>query len=137
MLITTTGTGQDIISASVRALFNLEKEEQSSELYYQSLGFYDYEPDVPAEQLNSMSGPGKGILTVEGEQYGSNDKTRGLNWIVLVKFLLINGENLRLKAMATLTKQAKKIAVQVQRLSEETLFYLFYKEAIVWSHMKV
>lgn len=75
--MTTTGTGQDIVDAGIRALFNLAKEEQSSELYYQQLGFVDYEPDVPEEQLNSMSGPGKGILTVEGEQYGSNDKTRG------------------------------------------------------------
>jgi len=75
--MTTTGTGQDIVDAGVRALFNLAKEEQSSQLYYQSLGFVDYEPDVPEEQLNSISGPGKGVLTIEGEQYGSNDKTRG------------------------------------------------------------
>lgn len=77
MLMTTTGTGQDIVNAGIRALFNLAKEEQSSELYYQSLGFVDYEPDVPEEQLNSISGPGKGVLTIEGEKYGSNDKTRG------------------------------------------------------------
>ena len=41
---------------------------------------------------------------------------------VLVKSLLINGENLMRKAMATLSKQANKIVVQLQRLSEETLF---------------
>jgi len=44
-------------------------------------------------------------------------KSRGL-----VKFLLINGENLRRKAMATLSKQATGVAVQLQRLSVETPF---------------
>ena len=40
---------------------------------------------------------------------------------VLYKFFLINGEHLRfVKTMATLSKQA--IAVQLQRLSERTLF---------------
>ena len=76
-LMTSTGTGQDIISAAVRALFNRASDEQSSELYYKEVGLTDYEPDVPSEQLNDISGPGKGILTVEGVQYGSNDKTRG------------------------------------------------------------
>ena len=77
MLMTTTGTGQDITDAGVRALFDFAKEEQSSRLYYSTLCFTDSYPDVPEEKLNSISGPGKGILTVEGEQYGSNDKTRG------------------------------------------------------------
>ena len=76
-LMTSTGTGQDIISAAIRALFNRAKDEQASELYYQDLGLTDYEPDVPQEQLNGISGPGRGILTIEGQQYGSNDKTRG------------------------------------------------------------
>lgn len=44
-------------------------------------------------------------------------KSRGL-----YKSLLINGENLRLKAMATLNKQIRNLIVQLQRLSVETPF---------------
>ena len=75
-LMTSTGFGLDIISAAVRALYDRAYEEQSSELYYQRLGLTDYAPDVPAEQLSGVTGPGKGILTVEGVQFGSNTKTR-------------------------------------------------------------
>ena len=74
--MTSTGLGQDIVSAAVRALYNRALEEQSSELYYQKMGFTDYSPDVPAEQLSGITGPGKGILTIEGVQFGSNTKTR-------------------------------------------------------------
>lgn len=77
MLMKTTGVGQDIIDASVRAMFDSALEEQSSELYYQRFGLVDFEPDVPEDKINDMSGPGKGILTVEGQQYGSNEKIRG------------------------------------------------------------
>lgn len=52
---------------------------------------------------------------------------------VLLKSLLINGENLKIaprRFMATLNKQIKKIIVQLQRLSEET-FVVIMKDAIV------
>jgi hypothetical protein len=75
-LMVSTGFGTDIISAAVRALYNRALEEQSSELYYPKLGLTDYSPDVPAEQLSGITGPGKGVLTVEGVQFGSNTKTR-------------------------------------------------------------
>jgi hypothetical protein len=75
-LMTTTGFGQDIVSAAVRALYNRAQEEQASQLYYQDLGLTDYEPDVPSEQLAGVTGPGKGVLTIEGQQFGSNAKTR-------------------------------------------------------------
>ena len=54
--MTTTGTFQDVIEARVRAMFERSKEEQSSELYYGILGLQDYEPDVPNEQMNDISG---------------------------------------------------------------------------------
>lgn len=76
-LMTTTGTFQDVIDAQVRAYFTTHNEEQSSELYYQDLGLNDYEPDVPAEQLQDISGPDKGVITIEGEEYGENGKFRG------------------------------------------------------------
>jgi len=73
--MTTKGFGQDIVSAAVRALYNRALQEQSSQLYYQELGLTQYSPDVPSEQLSGVTGPGKGILTIEGQQFGSNAKT--------------------------------------------------------------
>ena len=55
---------------------------------------------------------------------------------VLVKSLLINGENLMRKAMATLNKQVKKFTVQLQRLSEETSKVLVFEDATVRSCAK-
>lgn len=75
--MTTTGTFADVIEARVRAMFERSKEEQASELYYGQLGLVDYEPDVPNEQMNDISGPDRGKLTVEGQEYGANQKYRG------------------------------------------------------------
>lgn len=75
-LMRTTGLAQDIVSAAVRAEFNRATEEQSSELYYQNLGLTDSFPDVPAEQINGITGPGAGVLTIEGQQFFSNTKYR-------------------------------------------------------------
>ena len=72
-----TGTLQDVADAQVRAYFDRHNEEQSSELYYKDLGLNDYEPDVPAEQMNDISGPDKGTITIGGQEYGSTGKTRG------------------------------------------------------------
>ena len=68
--------GVDIVNPVIRALYNKALEEQSSELYYQDLGFTEYSPDVPQEQLNGVTGPGKGALTVEGQNFFSNTKQR-------------------------------------------------------------
>jgi hypothetical protein len=76
-MMTTTGTFQDVIEARVRAIFERSKDEQASELYYGIMGLVDYEPDVPNEQMNDMSGPDRGTLTVEGQEYGANKKYRG------------------------------------------------------------
>ncbi len=77
MLMTTSNApGQDIVNPAVRALYNRALEEQSSDLYYQDLGLTDYEPDVPSEQLQGVTGPGRGQLTVEGQQFFTNTKQR-------------------------------------------------------------
>jgi len=47
-----------------------------------------------------------------------------INFCVLYKSLLINGETLIAKTKTTLNKQIMKIIVQLQRLSEETLVKL-------------
>lgn len=75
-LMTTTGLAQDVVNPVVRALYNRALEEQSSMLYYQELGLTDYEPDVPSEQLQGITGPGAGQLTIEGQQFFSNTKQR-------------------------------------------------------------
>lgn len=76
-LMTTTGQFSQVVDAAVRALFDKHLEEQSSQLYYSSLGFQDWEPDVPSAQLTTISGPGRGGLTSEGQIYISNTKTKG------------------------------------------------------------
>lgn len=76
-LMTTVGAFMDVVDARVRAMFDSYSEEQSSELYYKDLGLNDYEPDVPNEQMADVTGPGRGTITVEGEEYGSNSKVKG------------------------------------------------------------
>lgn len=76
-LMTTQNTFRDVVNASVRALFNLARDEQSANLYAKDVGFSMDDPDVPEAQISSISGPGAGSLTVEGQQYGSNNKYRG------------------------------------------------------------
>ncbi len=75
--MTTKGTFADVVNAQVRAMYNTALEEQSSRLYYKELGLTDYEPDVPAEVLNDMSGPGKGQITLEGQRYNAVSKVKG------------------------------------------------------------
>ncbi len=75
-MTTQNAPGQDIVNPVIRALYNRALEEQSSELYYQELGLTDYEPDVPSEQLQGVTGPGKGQQTIEGQQFFSNTKQR-------------------------------------------------------------
>ena len=75
--MTTKNVFSQAVDAAVRALWDTTMESQDSELYGPNLGFQMYEPDVPAEQISTISGPGKGVLTVEGQQYGSNTRYKG------------------------------------------------------------
>ena len=75
--MTTKNVFSQAVDAAVRALWDTHMEDQDSELYGPKLGFSEYEPDVPSEQISSISGPGKGILTVEGQSYGENTKYKG------------------------------------------------------------
>jgi len=70
-LLTTRGTLSQVIDANVRALYDRASEEISTKLFGQEL-YNEYEPDIPAEQVSAMSGPGAGTLTIEGQQYASN-----------------------------------------------------------------
>lgn len=75
--MTTKNVFSQAVDAAVRALWSTHQEDQDSELYGPNLGFSQYEPDVPSEQVSSTSGPGKGILTIEGQRYGENTKYKG------------------------------------------------------------
>lgn len=73
MSMLTRGTFSQVIDAAVRGLFDQGKFDLSTTVYGPRLGFTQYEPDVPNEQLSTISGPGYGVLTVEGQQYSSNE----------------------------------------------------------------
>lgn len=75
--MTTRGSFSQVVDAAVRALYETAKFDLSSTVYGLTLGFTQYEPDVPSEQISSISGPGYGILTLEGQQYGSNELYKG------------------------------------------------------------
>jgi hypothetical protein len=121
----------EVVDATVRALYSEVSEQLSAEIYYPKHGFTDYEPDIPEEKLSSVSGFGKGILTVAGQVYGSNQKYKGLTKrIALLKPTLINGENLKSvvrRFKATLNNLFSK---ELQRLSE---WGGYYPQAIVRS----
>lgn len=74
--MTTDSTGQDVVNSLIHAIWNQATEESSAEVNYPLWGFNDYELDIEDEQLQGLSGPGVGILTSEGQQYGSNERTR-------------------------------------------------------------
>ncbi|MFA5695983.1 MAG: hypothetical protein WC917_00760 [Bacilli bacterium] len=67
----------EAVDASVRALFSEVSMQLSNELYYKEHGFSEYEPEIPEDKLSSVSGFGKGTLTVAGKQYGSNQRYKG------------------------------------------------------------
>src|ERR1035437_424480 len=76
-MITSRSTASQVVDATVRALYDQGKFDLSTLLYGPTLGFTEYQPDVPDEKISTISGPGPGKLTVEGEQYGSNDLYKG------------------------------------------------------------
>ena len=72
------GSFSQVVDAAVRALYDRGRFDQSAVLYSLSSGVAtEYEPDVPSEQISTMSGPGAGVLTLEGQQYGSNALYKG------------------------------------------------------------
>lgn len=85
--MTTTGSFSQVVDAAVRGLFDQGKLDLSTKVYGPQLGATQYEPDVPSEQLSTISGPGYGVLTIEGNQYGSNELWKGYPvTLVLNKF---------------------------------------------------
>lgn len=84
-LMTTRSAFSQVVDAAVRALYDQGKYDLSTTVYGPNLGFTQYEPDVPNEQLSSISGPGYGVLTLEGQQYGSNELYKGYPVTLVMK----------------------------------------------------
>ena len=83
--MTSRSTFSQVVDAAVRALYDQAKLDLSNNVYGPSLGFTEYEPDVPSEQISSISGPGYGVLTLEGQLYGSNELTKGYPVTLVMK----------------------------------------------------
>jgi hypothetical protein len=73
MALMTTASFSDPKSRAIGALWDFRMQDLSSQLRYQEYGFHDFEPDAADEQLQGYWGPARGILTVEGQTYGSNE----------------------------------------------------------------
>lgn len=67
----------DAALVAIRALYNYTGLEQNDHIYYSKMGFTDYEPGSEDEKANGITGPGRGVLTVEGQQYYDNTRYRG------------------------------------------------------------
>lgn len=83
--MTTRGSFSQVVDAAVRALYDSAKFDLSNMVYGPALGFTQYEPDVPSEQISTISGPGYGVLTLEGQEYGSNELTKGYPVTLVMK----------------------------------------------------
>ena len=83
--MTTRSSFSQVVDAAVRALYDTAKFDLTNRVYGPSLGFTEYEPEVASEQISTISGPGYGVLTLEGQHYGSNELTKGYPVTLVMK----------------------------------------------------
>lgn len=110
----------EVVDASVRILFDEASRQLSNYLYYKEHGYTELQADIPEEKFSSVSGVGKGSLTVAGQQYSDNIRYKG-KMLAFEKSLLIVLEVLK---RMTGGKQSKKL-VQPERLSGENTFKVY------------
>ena len=67
----------EVVDASVRILFEEASEQLSNYLYYKEHGYTELQADISEEKFSSVSGVGKGSLTVAGQQYSDNIRYKG------------------------------------------------------------
>lgn len=67
----------EVVDASVRVLFEEASEQLSNQLYYKEHGFTELQAEIPEEKFSTVSGVGKGSLTVAGQQYTDNIRYKG------------------------------------------------------------
>lgn len=71
----TSGVFADVVNAAVRTHFDFTKDDIFNQIDGNEL-LTEFEPDAPNEQVSGIAGAGYGTLTVEGQQYGSNELWR-------------------------------------------------------------
>ena len=67
----------EAVDPAIRTLFSEVSMQLSNNLYYKEHGYTDYDAEIPDEKFSTVSGFGKGTLTVAGKQYGSNTRYKG------------------------------------------------------------
>jgi len=112
-IMTTSGTFSQAVDASVRAIFETSSLNEYNRVSGREL-FREYSPDVTEAQISTLSGPGRGTLTLESQAYGINDKYKGYAMSVrLDKFsslLEYSEETLHFLEKAQTSKQAMEIS---------------------------
>ena len=73
--MTTGNVFADVVNAAVRTHFDFTKDDIFNQIDGNEL-LTEFEPDAPNEQVGGIAGAGYGTLTVEGQQYGSNELWR-------------------------------------------------------------
>jgi hypothetical protein len=110
--MTTSGTFSQAVDASVRALFTTGELNQYNELSGLEL-FREFSSDVPEAKASTISGPGRGSLTLETQPYAQNDRYKGYSMTLrLDKFtslLSFSEEAMHFLAKAQSSKQAMEL----------------------------
>lgn len=70
--MTTGNVFSGAVTAAVRAYFDFTKDDIFNQIDGNEL-LTQFEPDSPTAQFDGVAGPGYGTLTIEGQQYGSNE----------------------------------------------------------------
>lgn len=103
----------DVLDPSVREIFNDRRDELSASLKYKELGLVDKDAELPNETIQGVSGVGKGVLTVELQQYGANERyrdyTSSLTMRKYTSELYWSEEDVHFLQKASRTKRAQEI----------------------------
>lgn len=115
-LMTTSGTFSQAVDASVRALFQTSELNEYNQISGLEL-FREYSPDVPEAKATTITGPGRGSLTLEGQAYADNDRYKGYPMTLrLDKFtsmLSFTEESVHFLQQAQSAKQAMELSSAV------------------------
>ncbi len=111
--MTTSGTFSQAVDASVRALFTTAELNEYNNLSGLEL-FREYSPDVPEAKASTISGPGRGSLTLESHPYAQNDRYKGYPMTLrLDKFtslLSFTEESMHFLSKAQSSKQSMELS---------------------------
>lgn len=83
-MMTTGNVFSDVVNAAVRTYFDYTKDDIFNMIEGKEL-LTEYEPDSPSEQVSGVSGAGYGTLTIEGQQYGSNELWKEYSRVITLR----------------------------------------------------